>query len=76
MILYTPLSELDVFPTSEEDYTKLRSISYEGKNMYVENMSDGNYKIIQLLSTDPSDFLNENYSPGTLISYQDSNQDQ
>ncbi|GEN30483.1 hypothetical protein HNQ35_001113 [Cerasibacillus quisquiliarum] len=73
MILYTPLSELDIFPISETDYTKLRSISYKGKNIYVENISDGNYKIIQLISTDPSDFLNENYSPGTLISYQDSN---
>lgn len=74
MILYTPLSELDIFPTSEEDYTKLRSISFEGKNMYVENMTDGNYKIIQLLSTDPNDFLNKNYTPGTLISYNDSEQ--
>ncbi|HEY4601611.1 MAG TPA: YlzJ-like family protein [Cerasibacillus sp.] len=74
MILYTPLTELDIFPTSDADYTKLRSISFKGKSMYVENMTDGNYKIIQLLSTDPNDFLNKNYTPGTLISYNDSEQ--
>lgn len=67
MILYTPLADSDVFPASEEDFTNRHSVSYQGKQMFVEQMSDGQYELLQLLSTDPQDFLNSSYNPGTIL---------
>jgi YlzJ-like protein len=67
MIHYTPLSEHEIFPTSEEDYGNRQCISYDGKPVYVDKNEDGTYQLVQLLSTDPQDFLNERYLPGTFI---------
>ncbi|WP_083443556.1 YlzJ-like family protein [Ornithinibacillus contaminans] len=68
MILYTPLAETDIFPIAADAYTNRVCINYGGKQVYVEKNSDGAYRLLQLLSTDPQDFLNENYTPGTIIS--------
>lgn len=69
MIIYTPLSETDVFPQQQDDQTSKRHIiSHEGKMMYVEQTEDGTYQLLQLMSTDPQDYLNTNYAPGTIIS--------
>lgn len=67
MILYTPLSEADIFPTSAEAFSKNKSVSYQGKSLYVEEKGDGSFQLLQLLSTDPQDFMDENFSPGTIL---------
>lgn len=67
MILYTPLSETDVFPSSDEDFQKRHCVSCNGKQMYVEEMEDGQFQVLQLLSTDPQDFMNSEYTPGTIL---------
>jgi hypothetical protein len=68
MILYTPLSESDIFPTAENVYSNRQCITYEGRTCFVEKNSNGEYQIIQLLSTDPQDYLNQKYTPGTILS--------
>ena len=67
MILYTPLSENDIFPTSEADFKKRCCISHNGKSLYVEENSDGSYQLLQLLSTDPNDFMDTTYIPGSIF---------
>lgn len=67
MILYTPLSQDDIFPTTEDVFSNRQCISYAGKTCYVEKNNNGEFQLIQLLSTDPQDFLNENFTPGTII---------
>ena len=67
MILYTPLSQSDIFPDSEET-SQRKFVSYQGKTLYVEQGENGTYELIQLMSTDPQDFLNESYAPGTILS--------
>lgn len=66
MILYTPLSPTDIYPHSHEEYSSKQFISHEGRSLYVEQQTDGSYQLLQLLSTDPQDFLNVNYTPGTI----------
>lgn len=66
-MLYTPLSETDIFPASEKEFTNRHYVSYQGKELYVEQTGDGNYQLLQLLSTDPHDFMNSNYNPGTIL---------
>lgn len=67
MILYTPLCQTDIFPTNDNDLSKYQFVSYQGKLLYVEEVDKGSYELLQLLSTDPQDFLNANYSPGTIL---------
>lgn len=68
MILYTPLAETDIFPSNDDVYNKRCCVSHNGKTLYVEEMEGGSYQVLQLLSTDPSDFMNVSYTPGTTFS--------
>lgn len=67
MVLYTPLVEQDIFPSEEENQTKF--VSYEGRMVQVSSLQSGQYRIEQLISTNPTDYLNESYLPGTIIRY-------
>lgn len=68
MILYTPLSQADIFPEDDSDRTKRQCVQHDGKLLYVEERDDGSYELLQLLSTDPQDFLKPDYVPGNLLS--------
>jgi hypothetical protein len=68
MILYTPLSQEEVFPPANESYSNRHFISYEGRSVYAEQMEDGSYQLLQLMSTDPQDFLDEKFTPGSILS--------
>lgn len=67
MILYTPLSQADIFPNNDEDHPKRQCVSYQGRMLYVEEGDDGSYELLQLLSTDPQDFLSAEFSPGNIF---------
>jgi hypothetical protein len=67
MILYTPIASEDIYPQSDETFSNRHCVSYQGRNLYVEQLNDGSYELLQLLSTDPEDFLNTSYVPGTII---------
>ncbi|WP_284140007.1 MULTISPECIES: YlzJ-like family protein [unclassified Virgibacillus] len=67
MILYTPLSASEIFPVEEEKFQHRHCVSYQGKMIYVEDNQDGTYQVLQLLSSDPQDFLNDGFSPGTIL---------
>ncbi|WP_101843936.1 YlzJ-like family protein [Halobacillus sp. Marseille-P3879] len=67
-ILYTPLSEYDVFPQNEAE----NSIVYETiNNTQVKCYDHGNGKkqIIQLMSTDPKDYMDPSLQPGQWLHY-------
>lgn len=66
MFLYTPLSDEDIYPR-EENQSERKIISYQGKSVHVEKTTDGTYQVLQLLSTDPQDFLNDAFNPGNII---------
>ncbi len=68
MILYTPLCHTDVFPADETEQNKRQCVQHDGKLLYVEQLDDGSYELLQLLSTDPQDFLKADYVPGNILS--------
>ncbi|HLS07405.1 MAG TPA: YlzJ-like family protein [Bacillota bacterium] len=71
MILYTPLSPDDVFPTEESHANDQRHvISYEGKMVYVQQKANDHFEILQLMSTNPDDYLHDQFQPGTELSFQ------
>lgn len=54
------LAELDKVPPQQE-------IAYRGRRLRVLPLPDGKYQIVQLLSSDPRDFLSPEFSPGRVI---------
>ncbi|MEB1810147.1 MAG: YlzJ-like family protein [Bacillaceae bacterium] len=67
MILYTMLPEEMIFPQDETSFAKQQTIPVEGGLLVVEDIGESQYKVIRLISSDPSQYLNENYSPGRII---------
>ncbi len=69
MILYTPLCKTDIFPDPNEELSNRHFVSYQSKTLCVKEMEDGSYELLQLLSTDPQDFLDLNFKPGTKLTW-------
>src|SRR5699024_12343445 len=69
MILYTPLCHTDVFPADETEQNKRQCVQHDGKLLYVEQLDDGSYELLQLLSSDPQDFLKADYVQGKILSW-------
>lgn len=67
MILYTYLPYEMVFPVDETSYSKEQTIEIDGGLLVVEPISANEYKIVRLISSDPNLYLNEQYSPGQMI---------
>ncbi|MFC7061153.1 YlzJ-like family protein [Halobacillus seohaensis] len=68
MTLYTPLSEYDIFPQNEGE----KPIVYESHNhRQFKCLDHGNGKkqIVQLVSTDPKDYLDPTLQPGQWLGY-------
>jgi hypothetical protein len=63
MVLYTPLSEHDIFPQSEASY---QLVSFKGRSLYAREV-DNKLHLVQLLSTNPEDFLKPEFAPGTIL---------
>lgn len=67
MILYTMMPEQLIFPTDMNDFTKQKVISYEGIPLLV-NMEEGQMcSVVRVMSSNPTDFLNNKFAPGTKI---------
>ncbi|MFC3040352.1 YlzJ-like family protein [Virgibacillus xinjiangensis] len=67
MIHYTPLSEYDIYPQQAEQFTNKHLLSIQGRSVYAERQQDGSYQVLQLLSTNPQDYMDETFSPGSII---------
>lgn len=64
MVLYTPLDYQDVFDEDELDY---QTTMYKGKMVRFRTDETGQQRLVQLLSTDPADYLATDFSPGAIL---------
>lgn len=64
-MLYTILPEEMIFPN--EQSKEQESIEIDGGFLIVEKTHETEYKVVRLVSSNPSHYLNENYAPGRLI---------
>jgi hypothetical protein len=75
MFLYTIVPIEVIFgddpETNPSDYRENTSrsfeINYYGRNFLAQSLSNGRLKIDRLLSTDPQDFLNPDWQPGSIF---------
>lgn len=64
MVLYTPLSYHDIYKQEETPY---QLISYNGRTLYAKQNEGGELQLMQLISTNPQDFLQNEFTPGTIL---------
>lgn len=67
MTLYTPLSEHDIFPTEQSLFQTRQVLTSNNQMMLVDGLDNGKYRIVQLLSTDPQDYMSPLLTPGDII---------
>lgn len=68
MILYTVIPQELIFQEKNDAFEKQSVIELNGLSLVVESISNDQCRIVQLLSTNPNDYLNTSYSPGSIIS--------
>ncbi len=68
MILYTMMPAELIFPTDETQFSNQQYVELNGVSMVVEKNEEHGHRIVRLLSTNPQDFLNDEYMPGSTIS--------
>lgn len=64
MVLYTPLHEDDIFP---KRIAAEQSMTYHGRTVYVKEGEHGEFELVRLMSSNPQDYLNPRYTPGTKL---------
>ena len=74
MMLYTIVPVEAIFDEEESTGTGVFNpttpimIRRNGIDLLVEQLPGGEYRIQQLISTDPRDFLNPKWQPGSILS--------
>jgi len=66
MILYTVMP-LELVMGETDPGIKMSVNTYLGKQVLTRASLDGSVEIVQLLSTDPQDYLNERLMPGARV---------
>lgn len=68
VILYTPMQlELVLSGLDQMSRAGERTATVGGVPVLVQRRADGSEKIVQLLSTNPADFLRQDLNPGALV---------
>ncbi|MGV3488307.1 MAG: YlzJ-like family protein [Tuberibacillus sp.] len=70
MLLYTLIPMEQIFGEDEEEGKKRRkrkTMDIGGVTLEVEQSSDSEYEIVKLISSNPADFLDSRYQPGSKI---------
>ncbi|EKN63941.1 YlzJ-like family protein [Schinkia azotoformans] len=67
MIMYTTMPHELIFQENLDSYSKQSIINVNGLSLVVEPLSNEECRVVQVLSTNPYDFLNNAYSPGSII---------
>jgi len=68
LLLYTPIPIETVIDGIDKNY-EFKEIEINGVKLIIEPISINQGKIVQLISTNPQDYLNPNFSPGKIITF-------
>ncbi|AAM24602.1 MAG: hypothetical protein XD49_1963 [Caldanaerobacter subterraneus] len=66
-MLYTIIPYELIFEKREDVPVSYIELKMGNKQLLVERVSEGKYLIRQMYSTNPFDYLDKNYSPGSII---------
>lgn len=68
MIMYTTMPYELIFQGNDEVFSKQTIMNVNGVPLIIESISNEECRVVQILSTNPYDFLNESISPGSILS--------
>jgi ABC-type antimicrobial peptide transport system ATPase subunit len=68
MILYT-LMPLEVVLDGFDKPCEYKEVEVNGIKLLIEPLELNRAKIVRMISTDPQDYLNPDYSPGKIIQF-------
>ncbi|MFZ5943637.1 MAG: YlzJ-like family protein [Bacillota bacterium] len=69
-VIYTILPlDLVLKDFTQDKEPSFQNVIYEGVEMQVEPLEWNQFRIIRLLSTNPSHYLDNNLQPGSIISF-------
>lgn len=68
MTLYTIVPQELIFPYDESQFAKQMNIDIKEGQLVIEAMENQQFRVVRLISSDPMAYLNENYTPGKMIS--------
>lgn len=66
MMIYSIVPPEVIFAENTE-FRHYEEIAYLGKKLLVQPKDERTYQIVQLISSEPNDFLATEFSPGTII---------
>lgn len=69
MILWTIVPEETIFASQIQPDINYQEIDYSGQKIVVEQISNSEFRITRLLTTNPSDYLDNKLQPGKIIRY-------
>ncbi|MCF6137165.1 YlzJ-like family protein [Pseudalkalibacillus berkeleyi] len=67
MILYTTVPHEIIFSAVQTDFEKYSMINMNGIPLMVERLENQDCRIVQMMSTDPAHFLDDQLQPGTVL---------
>ncbi|TDQ39703.1 YlzJ-like family protein [Aureibacillus halotolerans] len=68
MILYTSMPEELIFQPDEKVFQNRMTLQVGGCSLLVEKTTEAQFRVVQVLSSDPSHYLMEAYTPGQILS--------
>lgn len=69
MILWTIVPEEVVYADPNQPNPAYEEIEYDGKKVVAQKISQNEFRIVRLLTTDPSHYLRNELQPGSVITY-------
>ncbi|RCW70659.1 YlzJ-like family protein [Saliterribacillus persicus] len=67
MIHYTPLNAHDIYQLDNQKNTSYQWLQKENCSLLVKKTGSGDHEIIQVCSTEPNDYLDEAFKPGSIV---------
>ncbi|NMP21855.1 YlzJ-like family protein [Sulfobacillus harzensis] len=67
-MLYTPLSYEEIFPAKDE-VLEVFETEVRGRRVLCRRGADGLPRVERLLSTDPADYLDPDWMPGSVLQF-------
>lgn len=66
-VLYTPLAPEVVLAGMDNEMASYQELEVGGVKMLVEQAGPNQCRVVRLLSTNPRDYLREEFQPGTMV---------
>jgi hypothetical protein len=69
MILYSIIPTEVIYQGFDQLNPQYEDIVMDGCSMQIERINENQAKIVRLYSVNPQDYLNTQFSPGTILTY-------